>query len=637
MSDKVASKDKKEHEIDLPTVYDFFYYDYSILQKIFDLDDIKKYSQTELNINLNQNLRGISYLYELILINIMNYLEGLISNYNASDIIHWSHSDIKEEAIRTLIQKDPIIKEIFELNKLRKDLSGIRTKPTTLNEKDISEFNILIKRYKTKVEEINKFLLDYLKIKIMREPTDIMPIIVNWFLKSYNYIEGDSTSVLEFKKERVVCTYPGGLPFFYIMPDEIRKNYYLQSPIIKNNSTEYFNGYKIMLLFFYKKCLANDKYEISKELLLQSKTWNDIHKAYGKISRITEHRNAFFQPLFKVTNASFNNEVISHSKIKEITELNLIFRRINNLRIKIIRSEDSIGEWAVGKLFFHILLGAKHVQGEEIEIIEFKQFYPERNDIEFSYAIFIPIQGMFTDASFWMFFDKLALESITGGYQSNGKPSMDAIIKKLSKTKDYIFKSYEIQGDLLKAYIKNKDMIERNLSELHEKEKISKGLLGQFTAYLYLAKKYGAKLKDISKNINTTDIDVIAENDESLFLVQAKSSFPLTKESLKYLRSHFKLIEKEIKTDKKIQKILFLLEDTIDNNDTTMYMIESNISSISKDDMDDTVEKISKKLESEGIITIYYKDLRALLPKKEYAKFISDVDKVIDYMEFPDF
>jgi hypothetical protein len=303
----------------------------------------------------------------------------------------------------------------------------------------------------------------------------------------------------------------------------------------------------------------------------------------------------------------------------------------------VIRSDTEIGEHGQQTLFYHTLFGAKYIQGENIEVIEFKQTHPNDNRIEYSYAIFMPISGSISDGSYWLFFDRIALASTNDGYKSTSRYLLDGYLKVLSEKFNYTIKTYKIEGNLLKDYIYHKDLQELRISQLNEKIKTSKGLLGQFIAYLYLAKKHDAKLIDISKNIGSTDIDIIAENNDTIFFVQAKSSFPFTNKSVKEIKDHFNIIMKNNTHKKPAQKILFLIDESTNGNDDIEYMDENNLDGLSKEDIDAHIDSIKKELLSEGIIVTSYKDLKNILDSKLYKDFLSKVDGVVDYYESPEY
>lgn len=622
--------DKHKEELELPSSYDYYYFDLSIFNILFDMNKVEEYASTELDMNFRNNIRGVSYLFELILIDVLHHLEGLIQNYNTSDVIHWSHSSIQEEAVRKLIEVEPVIKYIFNFNSLRKELAKIRTKNDHLIDKDVTEFINIIKNFKSMLDESNKFLIQNLGVQRVNGSEIEKPRILNWFLVKYNYIEGRNST----------CSYPGRAPFFYIMPDESRKSYHLQHPLIKNYNEEYLNGYKIMLLFFYKKYLSEEYYLKAKELILSAKSWYEIHKAYGKISRLSEKPTTLFSPLFKIKNEISMKEIISGSKITAKYELDLIFRRINNLRIKVLRSNSFLGEAGLETIFYHILFGAMYVQEENIEVLEFKQFIPNQDRIEISYAIFMPIFSSISDGSFWLFFDELALASISDNYESTGKIRTDIYLGFLKDNTNYRIKRYEIEGDLLNEYIRNRDIDEFKISDINEKIKTSKGLLGEFISYLFLAKKYGARLVDVSKNIGTTDIDVIAENDDFMFLVQAKTSFPFTKQALEDLFTHFNTIEKAVSTKKKMLKVLFLMDENTEPDDDIQYMTENDIEGLSRENIEDRKTEIRNELKSQGIKMHSYNELRKLIDSKEYDNLKSKIDAIISYSDdeiFDDF
>lgn len=621
-------------ELELPSSYDYYYFDLSIFKTFFDINKVEEHASSELNINFRNNIRGVFYLFELVLIDILHHLEGLIKNYNISDVIHWSHSSIQEEAVRKLIEAEPIIKYIFEFNSLRKKLAKIRTNNGPPIDGDITEFVNIIKSIGSILDESNKFLIQNLGIQKVNGPEIEKSRILNWFLVKYNYIEGHFKFLPDQKKEIIICSYPGGIPFFNIMPDETSKSYHLQHTIIKNYNLEYLNGYKIMLLFFYKKYLVEEHYNKAKDLILNAKTWHDIHKAYGRLIRLIKNHTPILTPLFKITNERLIKEIVPGTKVTAKYELDLIFRRINNLKIKVIRSKSYLGEPNVETLFYHVLFGAEFVQDKNIEIIEFKQFFPDDDRIEFSYAIFMPVTSSISDSSYWLFFDELALASINDPYESTSKIRAEHYLKFLSELPSYRIKSYEIQGDLLKKYIYNKDIEEFKTSALNEQIKASKGLLGEFIAYLFLAKKYSARLVDISKYIGSTDIDVIAENNDSLFLVQAKASFPFTKQNLEDIFAHFNTISKVISTKKKVIKILFLMNEDADYEDEIKYMDDDKIEGLSEEDIENRKVEIKKELKSKGIDIYSYNDLRELMSSREYTNFISKVDGILDYSDY---
>lgn len=618
-----------DSELKLPSSYDYFYFDHSILKEFQDLASIETFSKSELKLDFFQNIRGFSYLIELILIDIIDHVEGLVKNQDVFDVLHWSESSINEDAIRKLTESEPLIKYVFELNGIRKDFSRIRTKQRNISEADINNWKIIFLSFIDKLEEIDIFLRKDLKIEQKR--TDTKPSISNWFQVKYSYIEGDCEDILNWDESKIISSYPGGTPFFYTMPNETRKTYHLEHPLIKNHFKEYLTGYKIALVYFYKTYLTKEQYKQAKEKILSAKIWNDIHKAYGLIIRLTEKEKERFNPIFEITDKEVVKEIVTNSTITEKHELDLIFRRINNLRIKTIRNDSDIGEWGNHSLFYHILFGAKYIQQENIEVLEFKQEFEDQAMIEYSYAIFIPIMSSISDGSYWIFFDRVALSSTKDSYKSTSKYMVDGYIKLLKEKFDYNIKSYHLKGDLLKEYIKNKDFEERKKYILNEKVKTSKGLLGQFIAYLFLAKVHDAKLIDISKNIGSTDIDIIAENNSSVFLVQAKSKFPITKKSVEELTSHFEKIKDHVKTNKSLRKILFLIEESTE--DDFEYMIENNLDGLSNDDVENRVD-VKQELSKEDIEIFSYKELKNKLKGKEYTDFLSKVDGVFDYFDF---
>jgi len=631
------AKKKDIDDLDIGSSYDNFYFDVCIYDAICDITNITNVAQSELNLSLQQNVRGISYFYELLMIDMIDHLENLAINYNVHDVLHWSHSDIGEEAVRDVIKTEPVLKYIFDFNNLRKEFAKIRLKDGSITEVDYKSFLNLSTRMKTMIEDANKFIVSDLQITSLNIDYE-KALIINWFLVKYNYVEGDANFRMWLKKEDkpplsdadIICSYPGGAPFFYTMPKETRRTYHLQHPKILNNNSEYLNGYKIMLVAFYKKYLPDQLYSTAKDLITQAKTWHDIHRVFGKLSDMVETPKHLLKPVFEINKKNVIKDIVSGTTAKSEKDLDLIFRRINNLQIKVLRSNE---QYNTETLFYHILLGARYVQNEHIEVLEFKQLYGDT--AKFSYAIFIPITSWISDGSYWLFFDELAIASTVNSYKSQGKIFIDGYTQLLKKTDGdkYHFKTYEIDGDLLQKYIYHKDVRELVTAEMNEKIKTSKGLLGQFIAYLYLAKRYDAKLIDISKNIGSTDIDVIAENSEKLFLVQAKTTFPFSKKSLDDLYKHFETIEKSIKTIKQIQKILFVSNEEGFNEDYAQHMVDNELDEMDGTDISTQKESARENLKSKNIEVLTYKDLREMLSVKEYEDFLAKIDKIIDYSE----
>ena len=618
---------EKNKEAEYASPYDYFYYDLSIFKQFLDINEVRKFALNELNIDLSQNLKGVSYILEILLINMTHHLELMVENINVQDILQWSHCDISEEAVRGLRENQPLIRYIFDMNELRKEFVKLRTK-NKLSEKVSDNLITLIRKFDALTKEINEFLLSSLGIERLENNANEKTLILHWFLVKYNYIESHN--------EEGSPTYPGGDPFFYTMPNKTRRSYYLQNPLITKHNQEYLNGYKSMLLYFYKHTLAPNYYVKIKQKNLDANSWNDLHKIYGIIIRLTEKPSSLFSSLFKINKQPVLKEIISGSKVNSKVQLDLIFRRINNLRMKVIRNDSDIGEWGAETLFYHVLLGTSFIQDKNTEILEFKQIYQENGEIEYSYALFMPVTGKFSDSSYWLFFDKVAVASIDGPYKSTSKTMIEHYFKFLRDYKEYQIKSYEVEGDLLKDYIHNRDLNEFLLSKSNESLKTAKGLMGELIAYYYLARKHNAKLIDISKDIGSTDIDVIAENDEKLFLVQSKSSFPFTEQSVNELFSHFELVEKSVKSSKVIQRLLFLTSEEPKSDDETKFMDEKSLEGLALEEVHARITQVKKQLATKDIIICSYNDVRNTLGSKQYTKLRSRLDMVFDYSESDD-
>ena len=592
-------KTKKENQF--PSTYDYFYHDCWILKKI--------YCKELLDSITNQNIRGVSYFFELLIIDTIDHLTSLSSNSNTSDIVQWSESSFSEKAIRELSKKDTVIGFCVDLNKQRKSFVPFRVKEGRPN---VKRFKVELAELFDKIKEINDFVFKELKItKLFSGNQDLYPAL-NWFICKFNYIQRN---------------YPGDILFHNLMTDNTRRNYHLQNPVIRKYADEYIRGYCLILEIFYKNVLTPKIYAGVKSELRKLKSWDDIHKFYRSLP-ISEKGN-IFKPLFKINDKLKTDSLLDSNQITTEYQLDIIFRRINRLRFKLNRSY--YGDFGYDNInhFLYVLLGARYIQKGKIEVVEFREIL-NKGDYEYSYMIFMPLSGMISDGSYWMFFDKLAV-SRGKGYKSGGKFMIDGYIKELKKTDRYNFLKYDIKRDLLKEYINKRDHLEVKFSNLSEKVKDSKGLIAEFLAYLHVAKLKNAVLKEIRKDVKNTDIDVVAENDDTVFIIQSKTTFPIKKSSVKDVIDHFNKIKTTIKTKKNISKILHLIFENTDPNEKDEDFFEKNTSIFTVNEILSQKNEILAELKKDNIEVLYYKDLRKKLKGKTYEKLISTIDNLFEY------
>ena len=593
---------KNKKEIQFPSTYDYFYYDYWILKRI--------YSVKLLNSINTENISGVSYFFELLIIDTIDHLTSLSSNSNTSDIVEWSESSFGEKAIRELSKKDTAIRFCFDLNKQRKSFVPFRIQKDRPN---VKRFKVEIAKLFDKIKEIDDFVFKELKItKLFSGNQDLYPAL-NWFICKFNYIERN---------------YPGDIPFHNLMTDNTRKNYHLQNPVIKKYAAEYIQGYCLILKIFYKNALSPKIYAEVKRSLLKIRSWDDIHE-FRTLPDSENYRRNVLQPLFKINNGLKTDSLLDNNQITTEYQLDIIFRRINRLRFKLNRSY--YGDFGYDNInhFLYVLVGARSIQKGKIEVVEFREIL-NKGDYEYSYMIFMPLSGMVSDGSYWMFFDKLAV-SRGRGYKSGGKFMIDGYIKELKKTGRYNFLKYDIKRDLLKEYVNKRDHLEVKFSNLSERLKDSKGLIAEFLAYLHVAKLKNAVLKEIRKDVKNTDIDVVAENNDTVFIIQSKTTFPIKKSSVNGIIEYFNKIKNSINTEKKISKILHLIFENTDPDEEEGYFFEKNTSVLTVNEILSQKNKILGKLKKNDIEVLYYKDLRKKLKGKTYEKLISTIDNLFKY------
>lgn len=620
-----------EKKVKMPSIYDYFYFDKQIFKEISKTKAIEKVSSNN-KINLLNSLRGISYFYELVIIDIINHLEDLVPNVYLDDIVHWSETDVRKDTIKNLKKKEPILKYCFELNACRKQLAKVRMKIKGITEKDYETFIEQVLFVQEKLDEIDKYLKECLKIKRIKPIKDEPPLVFNWFLVKFHYIEGGSQDILNFNEDSIISTFPGGTPFFYLMSPETSRNYHLQNPRIRKHKEEYLAGYKIILIHFHKNHLSKQFFNVIKKDILSANKWHHLHKVYGKIINSKEYSFDNHSPLFKIGKRKSKSRVLRKKIISSAEDLDIVFRRMNNLRIRVISPHDGQVKDQNLTHFLHVLTGAMYIQKTDIEVIEFRQIFDNHRHDEYAYAIFIPLRGMISDASYWLFFDKIALSN-ENGCKPNGKLHTEILFDKLKETQKYNIQTFKVKGDLLTDYIKNRDLIELKFNQMAEKNKDAKGILAEFVSYLDIAKNDDAVLVDIEKDIKSTDIDIMAETKQNLILIQAKNSFPSKSESDEII-AHFKKATKYVKSNKKIKKVLFLINDEPSFESIGEIEEDEADEGIFGTDMEHVKNHISEKLSNESIEIRYYSELKKKLSGRSYNQFLNKLDKIFDYYKF---
>jgi hypothetical protein len=127
----------------------------------------------------------------------------------------------------------------------------------------------------------------------------------------------------------------------------------------------------------------------------------------------------------------------------------------------------------------------------------------------------------------------------------------------------------------LKTYTTERYLDTILIKELIERLQLSLGLSTEFLACMFILKRYKANLLALHKAFNKTDLDVLAENNLTAFLVQAKTTMSLKTKNLekdigdvlKFFKSlDYTKIRKDynIAVNKEIKKYLFVMGFTYD-------------------------------------------------------------------------
>lgn len=605
--------------------YDFFYYDYSIFCDLGTINEIVTYSKKLIS-NL-ETIRGILYFKELLLINLIHHIELLSIDSKIDEIVQWGNINISDSRFKGLAEKNESIKLVYELNKIRKQFTDLRLKEK-ISDIDLINANSLELELKSKLFSFNNDLIKKLSISFLDGTNNIKKkLVLNRVISWFNYIEGDIDYSSDFKGT-VISSYPGGRPFFYLMPENLSRTYYLQNDIILKRNGEYFIGYKLCLIYLYEKYIGKVFFEQIKTKIIDCKNWHDLHMLYTFIFDNTLKKLNFLRTIISYSKEEPLHHCLENSEIKTHFELDFVFRRVNNLDIKIFKDRFEGDYPNTQNFFFKILIGY-YFENKEVELLEFKQIYEEGNWIEYSYAIYSPIGGFIWDSSHWLFFDNLTVES-------NYDPSSDVKLRLKIMTerfKKINLTSYTISGNLLKNYLKNKDYIERKMSNLNDRINTSKGLLSEFMGYLYLSKKFDAKLIDIHKDVNGTDIDVYADNDKNSYILQSKQRFPFNKEDLKEVKDHFKKVISSVVTKKPITKLLFIMSDQINDDEISKYMDDNELSGFSQADEIQRKIDVLKDLAVDEINVVSFNELYVLLNKNEHTGFLGKINKIYSTYE----
>lgn len=613
----------------IPTVYDLLYYDSWIINRLCELDSIKKFLE-KFKIDLKDIYHGYLYLLELAIMNVVNHIEDLVNDENIFELIHWGNVSTRDKKLMGLLEGHPEIKSILSLLAIRKQLSSIRFKEMYDEKKIIIQLNNL----KDVLDKLKEFLTtEYAISKVdVNEERERM-LILNWILNNYNYIEV-SFEVSTEGEESLSPLWPG-LPYFYSISDNLQKNYCLQHPKIKSRERNYLRGFLLSLLYLYKNLVPRQINKFEKDML-NVENWTELHELGIRIYNEIIKSHETFLKLFNIAQNP-KRTTLKKDKIENYEELKLVLR---GRKVRVITSRFSGDYLNTQTLFLHVLFGAIEMYRFDLrnkpEIIEFKQIYGDVNRVEYSYAIYIPIPGVLWNASYWLVFDRLCTESNCEAYDIFSR------YLKMFKEKGVLyFHRYKIRGDLFRKYIENNDFETKTRKSHEEKLKVCKGLLGEFLAGFYLLKKENISEivgLDFHRKLKGTDVDVIGETKSHIIIVQVKPNLTLSHTKRRNILDHFDKVLKDVDTNgKKVKKILFILNSNIPETEIDELWKDEKISEkgvITYQDVEKEKHKIIELFQKEGVEIKFLKDLKEQLEvEKKYRDLLSKLGVIFPEME----
>ncbi len=579
----------------LPSLYDYFYYDFWVLKNLCDIEIFDEF-MSQKNNSLEDNYKGYLYLSEVAIIHLINDLEGLIDDDNISELVHWGDVDIQENEIMQYI-KNNVQPDFSFLWSYRKSLSTVRYanyNKLSLN-KNFSELKLDLEKLNQEIIEIYK-----IKRKIYNwniEKKEILSRIVN----RYNYVKFDFAFDEKISGKDDATPIWLSQPFSYLLSPEIKKNYYLQDLNIRKYEESYAKGCALSLLYLYSKLLSNNQLKKIESKLLSAENWIDVNNIREILYEGILKRN---NPLgVKIFNATYNNlskKVLTKNEITKKSELKILLRGRD---IYVINHRYDLDYNNTQSLFMHVLFGAIYLHKYKLrskpELIEIKQKHND-DEWEYTYALYAPVGGNIWDSSHWLFFYKLIGESSLES--SFFKMQLEIFLKMLKK--DIIFHKYVLDKNLLKNFIASEDLLTRQKNIEAEKLKTFTGLLPEFLAAYYVLKENSVQI-DIHKDISNTDIDVLFEKDEKRVVFQVKTSLTFQNKENKNILKYFNTIQSKFNDNKPIEKILFFAEEEVGD----YYPLSFEKGSVTPNDIENRKKEIIECFCKNNIKVIFLKYL----------------------------
>ena len=600
---------------EFPSIYDFFYSNYAIIQ-LLQPEKVNKFLSKK-KISSLDILRGYCYLFEFMILDLIHNLESLIREEDIAEAIQWGHIDITNKTIKQLSKDNYLLSKLYLLNKYRSQLAKIRFEQSKLSKTDEKNIYRLINSViETSIETNKQIHLEY-KITCVNKSKKLLNLrLISYVINRLNYIEGN----IDFfnNKTEVINAFPMN-PTSDLLPNGFRKSYHLQNDLIKRYNTEYYDGYKQIMIYLYSSLIKENTKSLV-DLINKAKDWHPLHMLGSIIREKYVVEDNITEKIFDMKSKKTRTDL--PKIITSTNQLDLIFRRINNLDIKIFKDRHDGDYPNSHAMFQYFLMGGIYIQGEQLEVIEFEQIYDD--DHIYSYAIYVPVNGTFWSSSHWFFFEDLA---ITNSWEP--KSFIKTLVEQRHKTIKFNFKQYQIKEDLLKQYVYQRDFYKQFSKRQGVKLNKSRGLLGETIAYYYLAKKYGAILIDMHKDIKNTDIDILAKNNETHYLVQSKVTLPFKDTDIGDLIMHFEKVEKLVNLGK-TKRIVFVMDDIVSDTDSTDYMDDNELSGLSMVDVNRRNLRIKSLLKTKNIEIITYNQIKKELKTRDSKHLFAELDIVFD-------
>jgi len=619
-------------EKEIPSLYDYFYLDYKVLVELCKHEQVKSFFHNK-DREISKCYHGYVYAIELAIINLINHLEDLIGCREINELIHWGEISYADKEVKDIIVDNLEVNRIIALFEFRKRLSGIR-----FSEKyDDVELKTILDKLTVELDGLNKQIVNEYNVKPVycEKGTEEM-FIVNWVLNNYNYIEFDFNfseelfeQIFEFKEKSYPC-WPG-TPFSYLAPANLKKNYNLQNEIVKSKNKLYLRGFSATLSYLYDVFIPEKASQFSEKLLCVN-TWEELHRVGAKISEQIQANERYFVSLYTMDDTlSRGADSISDGRIESLAGIRTL---LSGRDVRVIQSRYTGDYVNVGGILFDVITGA--IFGSKIEhrekprIIEFREVFEDRNRVEYSWAIYIPRSGMFWNSSQWIVFHKVAVESDMEPH-SFSKEQIQHYLSMFQENID--LRTVEVKGGVLMKYLEKKDLALRERKEKGERYNSCRGLLAEMLAGYYLLKT--EKISDIQsidvrQEIGITDIDVRVETNDELIIVQAKNTFHFDSKSQSEIVQHFEKIVGLIESKKHIRKMLFVVEDEINENDAIMYLekegkVSRNIAVTPQEIGKEREDAIKSLGENNNIEVKFLTELYDVLNKQENKEFICKI------------